>query len=161
MNVETKPYEPQQDVAEMMRLFGQEVRTVPAIIVDAKERLLTANLILEESLEFAAAMGLTPVMENGKVKLVPDGSTPDLIEAADAVGDILVVTYGAANRLGIDAQPVFDEVNRSNMSKVWPDGTIHKRESDGKVLKPDTYSPADIARVIDSQILDAISKDCA
>lgn len=141
-------YKPQEDVAEMMHLFGQDVRSLPDMIADPKERLLAANLIVEEALEFAAAMGLTPIMEDGKVKLVPDGSTPDLIEAVDAVGDILVVTYGASNRLGVNAQKIFDEVNRSNMSKVWPDGTIHKRESDFKVIKPDTYSPADIESVI-------------
>jgi predicted HAD superfamily Cof-like phosphohydrolase len=144
-------YEPQKDVAQMMTLFGQEVRSMPNIIGDAKERLLAANLIVEEAFEFAKAMGLTPVMEMGRIVLLPDGSTPDLIEAADAVGDILVVTYGAANRLGINAEQIFKEVDRSNKTKVWPDGTIHRRESDGKVMKPLDWTPPDIASVLCKQ----------
>lgn len=132
-----------------MQLFGQEVRTVPAMIPDPKERLLAANLVVEEALEFAKALGFDPEQqEDGSVKLVESGEEPNLVEAADAVGDVLVVTYGAANRLGIRAAAVFSEVNRSNMTKVWPDGTIHRRDEDGKVLKPDTYSPANIERVL-------------
>lgn len=141
-------YQPQKDVAVMMTLFGQEVRTVPAMLQDPKERLLTANLVVEEALEFAKALGFEPEQqEDGSIKLV-EGDTPNLVDAADAVGDILVVTYGAANRLGVQAPAIFKEVNRSNMTKVWPDGTIHRREEDGKVMKPDTYSPANIEKVL-------------
>jgi len=63
----------------------------------------------------------------------------------------LVVTYGAANALGIQVEPVWDEIQRSNLSKVWPDGAIHKRE-DGKVIKPSTYSPAAIDGVLAQQV---------
>jgi predicted HAD superfamily Cof-like phosphohydrolase len=147
-------YTPQQDVAEMMHLFGQEVRPLPDMITDPKERLLTANLVIEESVEFAKALGFDVLSDpnDGHIFLQesPDAE-PNLVEAADAIGDILVVTYGAANRLGVNAKDTFTEVNRSNMTKVWPDGTIHRRESDGKVLKPDTYSPANIESVLCSQ----------
>jgi predicted HAD superfamily Cof-like phosphohydrolase len=77
--------------------------------------------------------------------------TPNLIEMADAIGDTLVVTYGAANALGIQVEPVWDEIQRSNLSKVWHDGAIHKRE-DGKVIKPSTYSPAAIDGVLAQQV---------
>ncbi len=137
-------YELQPKVAEMMTLFGQDVKVLPRMIEDPKTRLLVANLVVEEALEFAAAMGFVPNTAED-FELTSSGCEPNLVEAADAVGDILVVTYGAANRLGIDATEVFKEVHRSNMTKVWPDGTVHKRESDGKVIKPDTYSPADVA----------------
>ena len=144
-------YTPQIDVAIMMKLFGQAVRMLPQMIEDPKERLLAANLVVEEALEFADALGFNAEeQENGSIKLVPSGREPDLVKAIDGLGDILVVTYGGFNRLGVLAEPVFREVNRSNMSKVWPDGTIHKRESDGKVIKPDSYSPADIKGVIES-----------
>jgi predicted HAD superfamily Cof-like phosphohydrolase len=155
-----KPYEPQGAVAEMMNLFGQKVRVTPQMIEDPKERLLTTNLVWEETLEFVKAMGFDIAFTDGGItfsiskstplSLVPSAQAPDLVEAADGIGDILVVTYGAANRLGINAQAVFDEVHRSNMTKVWPDGTVHRREYDGKVLKPDTYSPANIAGVLET-----------
>lgn len=144
------PYEPQAKVAEMMKLFGQDVRIVPRMIEDPKERQLAANLVIEEAVEFVRALGFDPAIdEDGEVVLKEEPSyTPDLIQAADAIGDILVVTYGAANRLGVNGTAVFNEVHRSNMTKVWPDGTVHKRESDGKVIKPESYSPADIDSVL-------------
>lgn len=60
---------------------------------------------------------------------------------------MLYVVYGAAVTYGIDLEPIFDEIHRSNMSKLWPDGTVQKRE-DGKVLKPPTYSPADLEPIL-------------
>jgi predicted HAD superfamily Cof-like phosphohydrolase len=73
----------------------------------------------------------------------------DVIEAADALGDLLYVIYGASLEWGIPLDAVFDEVHRSNMTKVWPDGTVHRRE-DGKILKPEAYSPVDLRRVLDA-----------
>lgn len=145
------PYEPQKEVAKMMRTFGQEVRLVPAMVNDYKESLLTTNLVYEECLEFVRAMGFEPNGIVGGKDTLTLGGKPDLIEAADAIGDMLVVVYGAANRLGIDAEAVFNEVMRSNNTKIWPDGTVHKRELDGKVIKPSTYSPANIEDVLISQ----------
>src|SRR5271167_2597233 len=71
----------------------------------------------------------------------------DVLGVADALADLLYVVYGAALEWGIPLDAVFREVHRSNMSKVWPDGTVHYRE-DGKVLNPPTYSPARIAWVM-------------
>jgi predicted HAD superfamily Cof-like phosphohydrolase len=145
-------YEPQKDVAGMMKLFGQATRPLPDMIANPKERLLAANLIFEETLEFVKAMGFYVSHYGEDIILKPSVMyEPDLIEAADAIGDILVTTYGAANRLGVNASQVFKEVDRSNNTKVWEDGTIHRRESDGKVIKPPTYSPADIAGVLCKQ----------
>jgi predicted HAD superfamily Cof-like phosphohydrolase len=138
-----KIYHPQASVAEMMRAFGQEARRTPAMIEDSIERELTAKLVLEEALEFVEALGFTVNLSNGEINL--HGELPtNLVEAVDAIGDILVVTYGAANRLGIRAYPIFQEVQRSNMSKVGPDGKIIRRKGDGKVLKPETYFPPDV-----------------
>jgi hypothetical protein len=124
-----------------------------------KGRLLAANLVDEEANEFIEAMGFKRTIGNdGKTTLVPSGKSPNLVAAADAIGDILVVTYGAAVRMGIDAYKVFAEVNRSNMTKVWPDGKVHRREPDGKVIKPANYSPANVAKVLEDQTAEGTTK---
>lgn len=71
----------------------------------------------------------------------------NLVGIADGLADILYVVYGAAVSYGIDMEPVFNEVHRSNMSKVGG----HKRE-DGKWVKPATYSKANLAPIITEQI---------
>ena len=65
---------------------------------------------------------------------------------AKELADLLYVVYGTAVSVGIDMEPVFREVHRSNMSKVGG----HKR-ADGKWVKPPTYSPADIESIVDEQ----------
>jgi predicted HAD superfamily Cof-like phosphohydrolase len=71
----------------------------------------------------------------------------DIVAVADALADLLYVVHGAALEWGIPMDPCYKEVHRSNMTKVFPDGTVHKRE-DGKVLKPPTYSPADLVTIL-------------
>lgn len=66
----------------------------------------------------------------------------DMIETVDALADLLYVVFGTAVELGVDIEPFFDEVHRSNMTK----GGGHKRE-DGKLVKPDTYEPANLRKV--------------
>ncbi len=73
----------------------------------------------------------------------------DLPAMAKELADLLYVVYGTAVSLGIDIEPVFAEVHRSNMSKVGG----YKRE-DGKWVKPLTYSPASLDGIIQQQILD-------
>lgn len=69
----------------------------------------------------------------------------DRVEQLDALLDILVVTIGAMHSLGVDAEGGWNEVIRSNMSKVdATSGKLLKRE-DGKILKPETYSPPNLA----------------
>lgn len=65
-------------------------------------------------------------------------------DLAKELGDLEVVTVGTLDVLGIDGDEVFDAVHRSNMSKLGPDGKPIRRE-DGKILKPDTYKPADLS----------------
>ena len=72
----------------------------------------------------------------------------DLVEIADACADLKWVIEGLEITLGIPAQDVWFEVGRSNLSKISDNGKILKRE-DGKVLKPDTYSPPDIKKVFE------------
>jgi NTP pyrophosphatase (non-canonical NTP hydrolase) len=111
--------EQQKNIAKMMELYEQSVRPLPAMLTDPKERLLTANLVIEEALEFVNALGFDLTLGDHGFKLVDFCRRSDLIETADAIGDVLVVILGAANRLGINAEDVFNEVNRSNMSKTW------------------------------------------
>ena len=70
-----------------------------------------------------------------------------MVEVADALTDLLYVVYGAGHAFGIDLDECFHEVHRSNLSKLGTDFKPIKRE-DGKVLKPDTYSPPDLKTVL-------------
>jgi predicted HAD superfamily Cof-like phosphohydrolase len=115
-----------------MKQFNQPVRESPEL-PDPDTRLLRARLVFEEALEFIKGCGCTVTMtmpgKDGKeqtaviddigVVLDPHGS-PDFAEYVDGCIDQLVVTYGALNAAGVKAQPAWDEVQRSNMSKAWP-----------------------------------------
>ncbi len=72
----------------------------------------------------------------------------DIVEVADALTDILYVTYGAGHAFGIDLDACFREVQRSNMSKLGEDGKPIYRE-DGKILKGPDYSEPDLKKVLD------------
>ena len=110
--------------------FGLTINRAPTLPGRA-DVILRRELISEELDEFCCATSLT--------------------EVADALGDLLYVVYGAAVTYGIDLEPIFNEIHRSNMSKVWPDGSVKKNEL-GKVLKPETYSPANLAAEIERQL---------
>lgn len=70
----------------------------------------------------------------------------DVVEVADGIADSIWVLLGLASSIGIDMQPVWEEVTASNMSKTV-DGTVIKRE-DGKILKPDTYFRPNVKRAV-------------
>ena len=104
------------------------VQHTPADLDDQTQRL-RVRLIQEEFDELKEAM-----------------ASGDLAAIAKEMADLLYVTYGTAVSYGIDMEPVFEEVHRSNLSKVGG----YKRE-DGKWVKPPTYSPADIASIVTAQ----------
>lgn len=108
-----------------METFGQDVKTSPEF-PDAETCNLRLELIAEELNEMYDAM-----------------EAKDIVGVADAITDILYVTYGAAHAFGIDADACFAEVQRSNMSKLGEDGKPIYRE-DGKVLKGPNYSEPDL-----------------
>jgi predicted HAD superfamily Cof-like phosphohydrolase len=127
-----KPYRPQQDIVTLMKQFNQQVKESPQL-PDPETRLLRARLVFEEAIEFVKGCGCTVTTHlagpNGEeqaavidsIAVVPDpNGTPDLVEYVDGCIDQLVVTYGALNAAGVKAQPAWDEVQRSNMSKAWP-----------------------------------------
>ena len=121
----------QEQVAMWMAKFGQKGPDSLSI-PDEKTKMLRQRLIQEESAELFAAI---------------DGN--DLVGIADGIADLLYVVFGTATAYGIDAQKVFDEVHRSNMTKLWPDGKPH-RDAHGKVIKPNTYSPPDLAPILET-----------
>jgi predicted HAD superfamily Cof-like phosphohydrolase len=145
-----KPYQPQQDIVTLMTQFEQEVKDSPEM-PDAATRRLRARLVFEEALEFVRACGCTvtseagtPVIDKIAVELDPNG-TPDLVEYVDGCVDQLVVTYGALNAAGIQAQSAWDEVQRSNMSKAWPhcsvcDVVLERGSSPDLVHPGDSYA---------------------
>ena len=75
----------------------------------------------------------------------------DLVEIVDAIADQLYLAIGMVKKHGLQdiMEEVMDEVHRSNMSKVWEDGTIHKNEA-GKVMKPSHFSPPKIKEILDN-----------
>ena len=107
-------------VGIFMKTFGQDVKNKPSFSTD-KINKLRIDLIKEELNELQEAM-----------------KNNDLLEVADALTDILYVTYGAGHAFGIDLDKCFDEVQNSNMSKLDKNGKPIYNES-GKVMKGPNY----------------------
>ena len=112
-----------EKVGLFMSTFGQEVKKKSELSGE-KINSLRLSLIQEELDELTKA-----IKEN------------DVLEVADALTDILYVTYGAGHAFGINLDKCFDEVQKSNMSKLDKDGKPIYNES-GKVMKgPDYFKP--------------------
>ena len=116
-------------VKTFMETFGQEVKTKPSFSTD-KINHLRYDLIKEELEELKVAM------EN-----------KDLLEVADALTDILYVTYGAGHAFGIDLDKCFEEVQSSNMSKLDENRNPIYNES-GKVMKGPNYFKPNLSKFI-------------
>ena len=112
-----------------MKTFGQEVKTKPSLSTE-KINKLRIDLIKEELEELTEAM-------NNK----------DLLEVADALTDILYVTYGAGHAFGIDLDQCFEEVQNSNMSKLDENGKPIYNDS-GKVMKGPNYFKPDLSKFV-------------
>lgn len=117
-------------VENFMNAFGQEVKEEPAL-PDWNTCALRLDLITEEVRELEVAL-----------------ANENLVDIADALTDILYVVYGAGHAFGIDLDACFDEVHRSNMSKLGPDGEPIYRE-DGKVLKGPDYFDPDLESILE------------
>ena len=115
----------QDMVKQFMTAVGQA--TPDTFSPDEFPAKLRVSLIMEDALEFNDAV------EN-----------EDFVEAVDAICDLLYVTYGAAIAMGINIDPFFEEVHRSNMSKLDPATGQPIYRDDGKIIKPSSYSRADI-----------------
>ena len=116
-------------VGIFMKTFSQEVKSKPSFSTD-KINKLRIDLIKEELDELKEAM-----------------DNNDLIEVADALTDILYVTYGAGHAFGIDLDKCFDEVQNSNMSKLDENGKPIYNDS-GKVMKGPNYFKPDLSKFV-------------
>ena len=118
-----------QKVKKFMETFGQEVKSRPSFSSD-KINMLRYNLIKEELDEFKQALDKN-----------------DLLEVADALTDILYVTYGAGHAFGINLDACFEEVQNSNMSKLGHDGKPIYNDQ-GKVMKGPNYFTPDLSKFV-------------
>jgi predicted HAD superfamily Cof-like phosphohydrolase len=117
-------------VQNFMSAFGQEIKDEP-VLPDWNTCALRLDLITEEVKELEVAL-----------------ANENLIDIADALTDILYVVYGAGHAFGIDLDACFEEVHRSNMSKLGQEGKPVYRE-DGKVLKGPDYFDPDLASILE------------
>ena len=118
-----------EKVGNFMKTFGQEVKEKSSLSSE-KINKLRIDLIEEELEELKSAM-----------------SNKDLLEVADALTDILYVTYGAGHAFGINLDKCFQEVQNSNMSKLGDDGKPIYNEN-GKVMKGPKYFKPDLKKFI-------------
>lgn len=118
-----------EKVRLFMQTYGQEVKN-KAEFSNEKTNQLRIDLIKEELEELQQAM-----------------KDKNLLEVADALTDILYVTYGAGHAFGIDLDKCFEEVQSSNMSKLGSDGKPIYNES-GKVMKGPNYFKPDLSKFI-------------
>ena len=118
-----------EKVGVFMKTFGQEVKSKPSFSSE-KINQLRISLIQEELDELKEAM-----------------DNKDLLEVADALTDLLYVTYGAGHAFGIDLNECFNEVQNSNMSKLGEDGKPIFNEF-GKVMKGPNYFKPDLSKFV-------------
>ena len=116
-------------VKAFMSTYGQDVKEKASFPKDAIIQL-RVDLIEEELNELKEAI-----------------KNNDIVEVADALTDILYVTYGAGHSFGVNLDKCFDEVQRSNMSKLGEDGNPIYNDS-GKVMKGPNYSAPDLKKII-------------
>jgi predicted HAD superfamily Cof-like phosphohydrolase len=116
------------DVKEFHQSFGQRVGEKPEL-PDTEERDLRKKLLIEEVNEYYNAE-----------------YADDLVEITDALADIIYIACGTAVSYGIPLDRVFTEVHRSNMAKLV-DGKVLRR-SDGKIQKPEGWTPPDIETIL-------------
>jgi len=118
-----------EKVGTFMKTFGQDVKYNSSFSTD-KINALRINLIKEELDELVEAM-----------------NKKDLVEVADALTDILYVTYGAGHAFGINLDECFEEVQNSNMSKLDNNGKPIYNDK-GKVMKGPNYFKPDLSKFI-------------
>ena len=118
-----------ESVKKFMKTFGQEIRE-KASFPDDKITSLRYDLIKEELDELSEAI-----------------NRKDMKEVADALTDILYVTYGAGHAFGINLDKCFEEVQNSNMSKLGSDGKPIYNDK-GKVMKGPNYFKPDLNKFV-------------
>lgn len=164
-----------------MSLFGQATPVAPTIPSE-KIRLMRVHTLAEEVGELAQASGVVLVLRADPrrpsptvdVRIDPD-SLPILDQVADALADCQYFVDGTATAYGLDLEPFFNEVHRSNMDKLWrldqlanmepgwgaqivggqvgpvPTGLFVVKRADGKVMKPPEFVPPNLKAVLEAQ----------
>ncbi|APL99190.1 nucleotide pyrophosphohydrolase [Bordetella phage MW2] len=139
-------------VTEFHAIFKHPIADAPTPATKAL-RELRVRLIAEELTELCEALGVAVKIESNGVssqfvvEAVKDDGDVDLVEAADALGDLDYVVQGANLVFGFPAEDVVREIHRANMSKLGEDGKPIYRE-DGKVVKGPNYTPPNVAAVL-------------
>lgn len=148
-------YNPMQSVTEFHDKFHRDGKgrheiyerpiSIPAMELIERRRLL----ITEEFHEVEDVLGEYENWIYFSLQGLTKGRNVTQIRAdlAKELADLLYVIYGTAEELRIPIEEVFKAVHESNMSKLWPDGTVHYNDF-GKVIKPPTYSPPDIEKIL-------------
>ena len=128
-------------VLEFQKEFNVEIPTAPKMLRKTRAKL-RQSLLEEEVKELLEAK--------------------NIIDVADAIVDILYITYGTAHEYGIADRLIllFDEIHKSNMTKVGPDGKALFRR-DGKVLKPETYTEPNLRPILERDFSIYKSSDLA
>ena len=126
--------------AEFQKTFGRPSKDKP-VLISPEDAVFRYHLIGEEAQEYLEAAVLQK----------------DVVEVADALGDLLYVVFGTINEHGMQhlITDVFNEIHRSNMSKLFTadDGTLYfKNNENGKTIKPPTYSPPDLTSILFPEI---------
>jgi hypothetical protein len=121
-----------KDVFEFHKAFDLTIGSNPEVPEDVSIRDLRIDLLQEEFNEYLEAE-----------------EKADIVGIADALADVIYIACGTAVAYGIPLDKVFDEVHRSNMAKLV-DGKVIRR-ADGKVLKPEGWTPPDIAGILKSR----------
>ncbi len=119
----------QRMVREFHAKFGQPIVDRPNAFIPMSREVLRFNLMKEE-------------LEETRVASMQD----DIIEIADGLADLIYVALGTAIEYGIDLEPVFAEVHRSNMEKI-----PGLQRADGKITKPPGWKPPRIKEILDAQ----------
>jgi predicted HAD superfamily Cof-like phosphohydrolase len=157
--------EEQKHVHDWMTKARQETPDRPSM-PDLKVRVLRINLIAEELSELAHAFGLKMCLDTRrgkqpKIEVFENDAKPhlnhhDLVEAYDAVNDLLVVVLGSGIAIGCECKPGFDEVMSSNDSKFGPGAYMRE---DGKWLKPPGWKPPELGPIVEAQLIAAHNRD--
>lgn len=126
----------QQRARDFMKEGGQDCPEVPTI-PNEETLKLRANLLLEEVFEFVDGLGFELTLNGAKIQtsdfILKRVKDANIVDMADAIGDISYINYGNALTLGLDMEPIENAIHSANMKKFGPGSW--KRE-DGKIMKP-------------------------
>lgn len=137
-------HEPMKNLKEFHDTFHHKGANRDYHNISTEDIVRRSRLIQEESIEVSDSLvSYIFSLEFGP----PIDIAYNREQVAKELADLLYVVYGTAEELGFQLEDIFARVHKSNMSKVWDDGTVHYNEF-GKVLKPPTYSPPDLSDLI-------------